>query len=49
MSDRDGNVEIYTMGADGSEIRRLTYEQAVDTEPSFAPSSAAPAMHSGAA
>jgi Tol biopolymer transport system component len=34
-SDRDGNVEIYVMNADGSNVTRLTYNAAEDNWPSF--------------
>jgi len=37
MSERDGNVEIYVMNADGSEQERLTNNPAVDTHPFWAP------------
>ncbi|MEX1253125.1 MAG: flexitail domain-containing putative surface protein [Dehalococcoidia bacterium] len=36
-SDRDGNNEIYAMGADGSLPTRLTYEDSSETEPSYSP------------
>lgn len=37
-SGRDGNQEIYLMGADGKNARRLTDHPATDTMPAFAPS-----------
>lgn len=36
-SGRGGNHEIYLMDADGSNVRRLTRDNATDTMPSFAP------------
>ncbi|MDO8991227.1 MAG: hypothetical protein Q7U91_16500 [Sideroxyarcus sp.] len=36
-SGRDGNHEIYLMDADGSNVRRLTANEATDTMPSFSP------------
>ena len=38
VSDRDGNLEIYIMLADGSEQTRLTENFAADTDPSCSPS-----------
>ena len=35
QSDRDGNAEIYVMGTDGTNPRRLTEDPATDTMPSF--------------
>lgn len=35
VSDRDGNVELYVMNADGSELRRLTNTPAVEGSPSW--------------
>jgi TolB protein len=37
MSSRNGNFEIYAMGADGSSQTRLTDNPAADVDPSFAP------------
>ena len=37
VSDRDGNDEIYTMNADGSDVKRLTFNGAHDTEPCWSP------------
>jgi Tol biopolymer transport system component len=37
VSDRDGNVEIYTMRPDGSEVRRLTNTPATDHSPTWSP------------
>src|SRR5215213_7476480 len=34
---RDGNAEIYSMNADGSNLRNLTNNQASDTEPEISP------------
>lgn len=34
---RDGNWEIYTMNADGSEVRRLTNNPASDLDPAWSP------------
>ena len=36
-SDRDGNLEIYVMDADGSNQTRLTETEAVDSHPFFSP------------
>ena len=36
-SDRDGNPEIYTIQADGSQLRRLTNEPAFDDSPAISP------------
>jgi parallel beta-helix repeat protein len=36
-SDRDGNLEIYTMNADGSEWTRLTNNEAADYAPAWSP------------
>jgi Tol biopolymer transport system component len=36
-SDRDGNMEIYLMNADGTGLVRLTRHDGVDTMPSFSP------------
>ena len=36
-SDRDGNYEIYTMNADGSNQTRLTFNQAGDFAPAWSP------------
>ena len=38
MSGRDGNPEIYAMNVDGSNIRRLTNNQAGDSSPTWSPS-----------
>ena len=37
VSERDGNVEIYTSNADGSNIVRLTNDVAMDDHPSWSP------------
>jgi len=37
ISDRDGNVEIYTMKTDGTSVVRLTDNPVIDTEPSWSP------------
>jgi len=36
-TDRDLNVEIYTMAPDGSDLRRLTHDFAVDVFPAWSP------------
>ena len=36
-STRDGNEEIYVMNKDGSNVRRLTNNRAVDTSPTWSP------------
>ena len=36
-SDRDGNFEIYTMNADGSNVRQITSDNAQDWAPSWSP------------
>ena len=36
-SSRDGNIEIYTMNADGSNQTRLTTNDAVDSSPVWSP------------
>ena len=36
-SDRDGNWEIYLVAADGSNLRRLTFDPSDDTQPSYSP------------
>jgi TolB protein len=40
MSGRDGNPEIYAMNVDGSNLRRLTNNQAGDSSPTWSPSGA---------
>jgi TolB protein len=37
VSNRDGNEEIYLMGADGSNQTRLTTNEMVDTDPAWSP------------
>jgi dipeptidyl aminopeptidase/acylaminoacyl peptidase len=37
VSDRDGNLEIYVMNADGSGQRRLTRDPGVDGSPTWSP------------
>jgi Tol biopolymer transport system component len=37
QSDRDGNLEIYTMNADGRGVRRLTKNRARDVVPAWSP------------
>ena len=37
MSNRDGNPEIYVMNRDGSNVRRLTNNPAIDTTPTWSP------------
>ncbi len=39
-SDRDGNLEIYTAGIDGSDVARLTNDDADDRWPAFSPDGA---------
>ncbi|MBQ9242309.1 MAG: PD40 domain-containing protein [Proteobacteria bacterium] len=34
---KDGDAEIYTMASDGSDLRRLTNNRAIDTSPSWSP------------
>ncbi|MGB9907326.1 MAG: eIF2A-related protein [Candidatus Saccharicenans sp.] len=36
-STRDGNSEIYVANADGSNVRRITFNSAIDTAPSWSP------------
>jgi TolB protein len=36
-STRDGNAEIYVANADGSNIRRITFNSAIDTAPTWSP------------
>ncbi|MGB9835868.1 MAG: Tol-Pal system beta propeller repeat protein TolB [Candidatus Saccharicenans sp.] len=36
-STRDGNAEIYVANADGSNVRRITFNSAIDTAPSWSP------------
>lgn len=38
-STRDGNAEIYVASSDGTNIKRLTYNEAIDTAPSWSPTS----------
>lgn len=55
VSDRDGpfvsgqgtNEEIYTMNADGSDVRRLTYTSAWEENPAFSPDGSRIAFTSG--
>ena len=35
VSDRDGNLEIYSASADGSDVRRLTTSAGDDSDPSW--------------
>ena len=37
MSNRDGNSEIYVMNRDGSGVRRLTDNPAIDSTPTWSP------------
>jgi TolB protein len=39
-SNRDGNPELYVMNRDGSGVRRLTNNPAIDTTPSYSPTGA---------
>ena len=45
-SHRDGNEEIYTMAADGSNPMRLTFNEARDTSPAWSPNGQQIAFHS---
>jgi len=36
-STRDGNAEIYVANADGSNVRRITFNSAIDTAPTWSP------------
>ena len=36
-SNRDGNPELYLMISDGGDLRRLTYNPAIDTSPTWSP------------
>ncbi|HEU5310315.1 MAG TPA: hypothetical protein VFV24_02580, partial [Candidatus Eisenbacteria bacterium] len=36
-SDRDGDVEIYTMRSDGSAVTQLTFNDAIDIDPTWSP------------
>jgi len=36
-SSRDGNAEIYVVNTDGTNIRRITFNSAIDTAPSWSP------------
>jgi len=36
-SDQDGNLEIYVMNADGSNVQRLTFDPAQDSDPTWSP------------
>jgi TolB protein len=38
-STMDGNTEIYVAGADGKNIKRLTFNEAIDASPSWSPTS----------
>ena len=40
VSDRDGNLEIYTAKVDGSDVVRLTQDEAADRWPAFSPDGA---------
>ena len=37
VSDRDGNPDIYTLGADGSDLRRITTHPGIDRAPTWSP------------
>jgi len=39
VSGRDGSLDLYLMSADGSNVRRLTNDHAIDLFPSFSPTS----------
>ena len=47
QSNRDGNAEIYVMNRDGSNIRRLTNNPAIDTTPTWSPTGNADRVHVG--
>ena len=36
-SDRDGNIELYIMRVDGSEVKRITVNPATDATASWSP------------
>jgi Tol biopolymer transport system component len=36
-SNRDGNLEIYSMNEDGSDVTRLTFDSAIDANPAWSP------------
>ena len=38
VSNRDGNDEIYVMNVDGTDLRRITHNQAIDSSPTWSPS-----------
>lgn len=38
VSTKDGNAEIYVANVDGTNIRRITFNPAIDTSPSWSPS-----------
>ena len=46
-SDRDGNLEIYIMNADGSQVTRLTNDPAFDDSPALSPDGARIAFLTG--
>jgi Tol biopolymer transport system component len=41
-SERDGNLEIYVMNADGSGVTRLTNDPASDSTPAWSPFTGSP-------
>ena len=47
VSQRDGNPEIYVVGADGGNTRRLTNDPALDGGPTWSPSGDQLAFHTG--
>ena len=47
MSNRDGNPEIYVMNRDGSGVRRLTDNPAIDSTPTWSPTGNADRVHVG--
>jgi Tol biopolymer transport system component len=36
-SDRDGDIEVYTMRSDGSDVTQLTFNDAIDIDPTWSP------------
>ena len=40
MSDRDGDLEVYTMRPNGSSVRQLTFNDALEFRPNWSPDGA---------